>query len=295
MKRFYIKYLLVAALVSFGLTSCEDDDTLPVDFEDLNASGGPFAAEVSTSGSTDINRNNPAESTFSKTYVIDSPSAGADVNSVDVYVSYAGSNEALYTTVNSSEFETVDGLPQFSVDYNGTAILSALGLDSDDLEGGATFRYRLALNTDRGTFTDVSPNFDNQSADHTFSSTVVCILPEVPAGEWKVNMSDSYGDGWQTNDASGGDGLTFTLSNGDVFEVGLCNPYVDVNYSCTDDYDSGTATFTVPEGVASGEWFFPGDFYGEISFEIIAPSGNVVASVGEGTGAGVVALNLCNE
>ncbi|MUP46643.1 hypothetical protein E0K83_12940 [Gramella sp. BOM4] len=299
MKRFYIKYLLVAALVSFGLTSCEDDDTLPVDFEDLNASGGPFAAEVSTTGSTDINRNNPSESVFSKTYVLDSPSDGSDVNSVDVYVSYDGSEEALYESIDASEFETVDGMPQFTVNYNGSEILSALGLSADDLEGGATFRYRLALNTDRGTFTDVSPNFDNQSADHTFSSTVVCILPEVPAGEWKVNMTDDFGDGWQTNDSSGGDGLTFTLSNGDVFEVGLCNPYVDVQYvegsDCIDDYDSGTATFTVPEGVESGEWYFPGDFYGEITFEIIAPSGNVVASAGLGTPAGVVALNLCNE
>lgn len=299
MKNIYIKYFLVLALVSFGLTSCEDDDTLPVDFKDLNASGGAFAAEVSTTGSTDINRNNPSESVFQKTYVIDSPQAGTDVSEVQVYVRYAGSSEVLYETIPSSEFSTgPNGLPQFTVNFDGATILSALGLEGGadgDLEGGATFRYRLALVTPRGTFTDVSPNFDNQSADHTFSSTVVCLLPEVPAGEWKINMADAFGDGWQTNDASGGDGLTITLSNGDVFEVGLCNPYVPVSYNCIDDYDSGTATITIPDGIESAEWFFPGDFYGEISFEIISPSGNVVASVGEGAGAGIVALNLCNE
>lgn len=299
MKNIYIKYFLVLALVSFGFTGCEDDDTLPVDFEDLNASGGAFAAEVSTTGSTDINRNNPSESVFQKTYVIDSPQAGNDVTEVQVFVSYSGSNEVLYETIPSSEFSSgPDGLPQFTVNFDGAAILSALGLQGGadgDLEGGATFRYRLALVTPRGTFTDVSPNFANQSANHTFSSTVVCLLPEVPAGDWKINMADSFGDGWQTNDASGGDGLTITLSNGDEFEVGLCNPYVPVGYSCVDDYDSGTATISIPEGVESAEWFFPGDFYGEISFEIIAPSGNVVASVEPGAGAGVVALNLCNE
>ena len=289
---------MVFTLLSFGLTSCEDDDTLPVDFEDLNAGGGTFATEVSTTGSTDINRNDPAESSFQKTYVLDSPQDGNEVTEVQVYVSYDGSNEVLYQTIPASQFTTVDGQPQFTVNYNGAEILSALGLEGGadgDLEGGAAFNYRLAIVTPRGTFTDVSPNFDNQSADHTFSSTVVCLLPEVPAGEWTINMSDSFGDGWQTNDSSGGDGLTVTLSSGEVFEVGLCNPYVDVTYECIDDYDSGTATITIPEGVESAEWFFPGDFYGEISFDIIAPSGNTVASVGTGTGAGVIALNLCNE
>lgn len=298
MKNIYIKYFLVLALVSFGLTSCEDDDTLPVDFEDLNASGGAFAAEVSTTGSTDINRNNPSESTFQKTYVLDSPQDGTEVSEVKIYVSYDGSEEVLYRTIPSSQFTIVEGQPQFTVEYNGAEILSALGLEGGadgDLEGGATFRYRLALVTPRGTFTDVSPNFDNQSADHRFTSTVVCLLPEVPSGDWTVNMSDSYGDGWQTNDASGGDGLTVTLSNGDVFEVGLCNPYVAVDYACVDNYQSGTATITIPEGVESAEWFFPGDFYGEISFEIISPSGNVVASVDAGTGAGELSLNLCDE
>ncbi len=298
MKNIFIRYMMVFALISFGLTSCEDDDTLPVDFEDLNASGGAFAAEVSTTGSTDINRNNPSESSFQKTYVLDSPQDGTEVSEVQIYVNYDGSDEVLYQTIPASEFTIVDGQPQFTVNYNGAEILSALGLEGGadgDLEGGAAFGYRLAIVTPRGTFTDVSPNFANQSADHTFSSTVVCLLPEVPAGEWTINMSDSFGDGWQTNDSSGGDGLTVTLSNGEVFEVGLCNPYVDVAYDCVDNYDSGTATITIPEGVESAEWFFPGDFYGEISFDIIAPSGNTVASVGAGAGAGVIALNLCNE
>lgn len=298
MKNIYIKYFLVLALLSFGLTSCEDDDTLPVDFEELNASGGAFASEVSTTGSTDINRNNPSESTFQKTYVLDSPQDGTEVTEVRVYVSYAGSNEVLYKTIPSSAFTMVDGQPQFTVEYNGAEILSALGLEGGpdgDLEGGATFSYRLELDTPRGTFTDVSPNFANQSANHTFTSTVVCLLPEVPAGEWTIEMADSYGDGWQTDDASGGSGITITLSNGTVFEVGLCSPYQGSDFDCTPGDFSGTATITIPEGVESAEWYFPGDAYGEISFDIFSPSGNVVASYSEGSPAGVIALNLCNE
>lgn len=297
MKNIYIKYFLVLALFSFGLTSCEDDDTLPVDFEDLNASGGAFAAEVSTTGSTDINRNNPSESTFQKTYVLDSPQDGTEVTEVQVYVSYDGSEEVLYRTIPASQFTMVDGQPQFTVDYNGAEILSALGLEGGadgDLEGGAAFRYRLAIVTPRGTFTDVSPNFANQSADHVFTSTVVCLLPEVPAGEWRIEMADSFGDGWQTDDANGGSGIIVTLSNGDDFEIGMCSAY-DPFEGCTPGTTMATTTITIPEGVESAEWFFPGDFYGEISFDIISPSGNVVASVGPGAGAGVIALNLCNE
>lgn len=295
MKNINLKYLLVLALFSFVITSCEDDDTLPVDFEDLNASGGAFATEVSTTGETNINRNNPSESTFQKTYVIHSPQEGADVNSVDVFVSYAGSSEVLYQSISSSEFNMVDGNPQFTVNFNGDEVLSALGIEAEDLEGGATFNFRLALNTDRGTFSKVSPNFDNQSADHTFSSTVVCILPSVPPGDWKVEMQDSFGDGWQTDDANGGSGITITLSNGDVIEVGLCSPYMESDFECTPGTMSGTAIVTIPEGVETAEWVFPGDFYGEISFNIFAPSGNLVASYGPSSPAGPIALNLCNE
>lgn len=295
-----IKSFLALAVVLFFFNGCADDDKLPVDFEDLNAETGAFATEVSADGSTNINRLAPAASEFSKTYELFSRNKGTDVNSVSVYVSFTGENvtadEELYKTIDASTFNpTGNETPEVTIEYNGQEILSALGISPDNLEGGDIFSYRLALTTPDGVFSDVSANFDNQSADHTFTSTIICELPEVPAGDWVVEMKDSYGDGWQTDDANGGSGITVTLSTGDVIEVGLCSPYQASDFDCTDGASSGTAIVTIPGGVESAEWVFPGDFYGEISFDIYSPSGNLVASYPAGSPAGPIALNLCNE
>ena len=110
----------------------------------------------------------------------------------------------------------------------------------------------------------------------------------------------TYGDGWQTDDASGGSGITITLDDGTVFEVGLCSPYGGAagtflgGLDCTPNTgSSGTAIVTIPAGTQSATWFFPGDQYGEIEFEIVTPAGNTVASIGTGTPAGEIAIDFC--
>lgn len=285
-----INFLFICTLLFLG--SCADDDKLPVDFDDLKVSGAPYAEELSTGVVTNINKLDPNASSFSKEYQIVSPQGGTDVTKVDVLVNLNGENvdlpETLLYSVDASQFDTSSAVyPTVTVDFLGSDIVSALGVDTDDLEGGDIFNYRLALTNATGTFSDISSNFDNQSADHRFSSTVVCELPLFPPGVWTIELGDSFGDGWQTTTASGGPGITVTLttgSNTEVFEITL------------ESGSSGTETITVPDGTESAEWIFPGDFYGEISFTITAPSGNVVASVPTGAGsAGPIALNLCNE
>ena len=104
-------------------------------------------------------------------------------------------------------------------------------------------------------------------------------------GVWTVAMHDSYGDGWQTNDANGGDGIQVTLDgNSDkVLEVGL------------DDGYEGSGTITIPEGTIEASWNFPGDYYGEISFEIFGPDGSQVFASGDygDQGAGILPIILC--
>jgi len=273
---------------------------LPIDFDDLINTGLPFAAELATNGSTNVNKLDPGSSSFSKDYQIISPAGGTDVTKVDVYVGLAGQNltteEALLATVDASSFTNSDGgYPEVNITYDGASIIAALGIDPSALEGGDKFNYRLALTNPQGTFSDVSANFDNQSADHTFASTVVCDSPTLPAGDWTIDMQDSYGDGWQpTTNGGGGPGITVTLSNGTVFEIGLCTPYEDPGYACTSGSSSGSTTITIPDGV-SGDWVFNGDFWGEMSFQITGPSGSTVATATAGSSAGPIALNLCNE
>ena len=295
-----MKNIFKILIITLLFTACKDDDTLPVDFDDLIVSGGAFATELSTDGSTNINKLDPTASEFSKSYQLVTPKGGTDISRVDVYVSFDGLNaqadEALLSTVDASNFSSGDNYPEVTIPFNGGSILSALGLSPDALEGGDVFDFRLALTTPEGTFSDVSANFDNQSADHTFEASVVCELAIVPEGTWTIDMQDSYGDGWQPTTANGGGpGIVVTLSDGTIFEIGLCTPYEDPGYACTDGVSSGTRTITIPSGITSAEWVFNGDFWGEMSFQITAPSGNVVASYLAGSAAGPIALNLCNE
>lgn len=144
--------------------------------------------------------------------------------------------------------------------------------------------------------TDVSNSNDLTFGTETVSISLFrqCDMAPTP-GVWTINMEDSYGDGWQTTTGNGGPGLTVTLSDGTVFEVGLCTPYEANTYDCTDEASSGSATITIPEGIESAEWYFPGDNWEEISFSIVAPNGNTVASAGPGTPAGPVEIDFCAQ
>ncbi|QHI36526.1 hypothetical protein IMCC3317_18890 [Kordia antarctica] len=299
MKNKLLKSFIVLGAMVVAFSSCSDDDTLPVKFDELTVSGGPYASEITTNGSTNVNKLDPSSSSFSKDYQLISPAGGTDISKVEVYVSLVGQNinadEALLLTADASSFTSPadGGYPEANIVFDGAAIITALGIDSSNLEGGDTFNYRLAITNPGGTFSDVSANFDNQSADHTFSSTVVCIAPP-PPGVWTIDMHDSYGDGWQTVGNSSAP-ITITLNDGTVFQVGLCTPYEANNFACINEANDGTDTITIPTGTTSADWFFPGDNYGEISFEIYAPSGNLVAAYTGGSAAGPIALNLCNE
>lgn len=299
MKNRILKTIFVSVIISVGFTGCSDDDKLPVNFDDLNVTGQPFATEISSDGSTNMNKLNPASSVFSKDYQLFSLDNGNDVTSVDVFVSFDGlttvAPEVLLYTIAASSFDTSGTNPKLQVVYNGAEILAALSLPQTALEGGDAFSYRLALTNSQGTWSDVSANFDNQSADHTFVSSVVCIAPP-PAGTWTIDMADSYGDGWQpTTGDGGGAGITITLDSGEIIELGLCTPYEDPGYDCVAESSAGSDTFEIPVGTTSADFVFNGDNWGEMSFQIYAPSGNLVASATTGTDAGPIALNLCNE
>ncbi|TVZ58905.1 hypothetical protein NA63_1420 [Flavobacteriaceae bacterium MAR_2010_105] len=84
-------------------------------------------------------------------------------------------------------------------------------------------------------------------------------------GDYRVDMHDSWGDGWQTSSGTGGPGIQVTI-DGVVTEVTLASGF------------EGSAIVTIPDPSFSVSWYFPGDWYGEISFEIYDPSDNLVFS-----------------
>jgi hypothetical protein len=116
-------------------------------------------------------------------------------------------------------------------------------------------------------------------------------------GVYRVVMHDSFGDGWQTNDADGGDGLQVTLFDGTVLEVGMCNPYVTSLFDCAPgDFSDAEDVITIPTGTLSAIWFFPGDRWGEISFEIYSPTDELLFASGVpgNTGAGTIEIIDCD-
>ncbi len=181
--------------------------------------------------------------------------------------------------------------------------ISNSGIPAGEFAGVVTVQGNFDALPEEGTtqlilnLTDVSNSNDLTFGDETLTITLFRQCDSAPTpGVWTINMGDSYGDGWQTTTGNGGPGLTVTLSDGTVFEVGLCTPYEANNYDCTDEPSSGSTTITIPEGIESAEWFFPGDNWGEISFSIVAPNGNTVAEVGPGEGvAGPVEIDFCAQ
>ncbi|UJH66551.1 hypothetical protein [Allomuricauda sp. SCSIO 65647] len=201
MKNKSIINLVLAACFIFLAGSCEDTDKLPVKFDELEVSGLPFIQIISSEGDAAIDLFNPAGSIFSREYQVVSLEDGSDVQRVELYVSFtentvpagtpiAPTPEVLYQSFDSGVFDTGGQFPTFSVTYNGQEVLDLLGLTQGDLEGTDAFNFRWSIIADSGTFTDVSANFDNQSADHTITANVVCLLdPALFTGDYTLTTT----------------------------------------------------------------------------------------------------------
>ena len=230
---------------------------------------------------------------------------GDNVDFVEVYVEFIdktggtdSKDEVLHETIEPSEFYIGEfGYPRFTSEVGLADMKATLGLSDSQVRGGDQFRIRYELVLDDGR----RYSFDDNTGTLTgsfyrspflYTADLVCDPIGPKPGVYTIEMQDSYGDGWQTTNGDGGDPLTLTLSTGEVFEIFLCSDYEDVP-NCSGGGFSGTATITVPDGVESAEWYFPGDWYGEISFQIIHPSGATIADVGTGTDAGPVVINYC--
>ena len=133
---------------------------------------------------------------------------------------------------------------------------------------------------------------------------------EPSPGIYTVDMHDSFGDGWQTNDGNGGDAMVATITDLDgnetTVEIGMCSPYTGSNLGLFTDESLGrctgpastsffdaTMTFEVPVGSTGLSFDWPGDQYGEISFEIYNPDGSLLYAVTPGLAAVELPVSFC--
>jgi hypothetical protein len=303
MKR-YSNKLIMTVLGGSALlfTACQEGDNVIDEIND-NETRGAVLRTVNVI-SSEIPFDNP-DGFFSVEAEIQTQEDGDNVDFVEVYVGFRDNtggtdsrDQVLHETITPDEFYIGEfGYPRFTNEVTLSGFKTTLGLSDAQVNGGDQFeiRYEIVLNDGRRySFGDNTNTITGSffSSPFLYTADLVC-EPIGPApGEYTVNMQDSFGDGWQTTTGDGGPGLTLTLSTGEVFEFLVCSDY-EANANCSGGGSSGSKTVTVPAGVESAEWSFPGDFYGEISFQIIHPSGATIADVGTGASAGPVLINYC--
>lgn len=190
--------------------------------------------------------------------------------------------EALIRTFAASDFTTgPEGFPVLDFSMQLADALTGNGLTIDDVFGGDVFAYRLELElTDGRVFTNtaagtvLSGSFF--SSPFAYNVTVKCVPVTPFAGDYKLNLKDSFGDGWD------GAFITVTIDG------------TATDYTFTSG-GSASFEFTVPDGTTTLEFSYTaGSFEEEHSYEIVGPFGEVAAADGPGPAPGAIILNICN-
>ncbi|MFH6602259.1 hypothetical protein ACEZ3G_02130 [Maribacter algicola] len=303
----------VLALTSLLFTACDEGDAV-VDDVTANTLRGAVLRTISVN--SDELPIGDASGNFSADFEVQGGEAGELVSAVDVFAGFKDNSpsngpgdvgESLVETIDASTFVMGDrGVPTFSYSITLPQLLSATGVAEDALDGSDQFRIRFELVLTDGRRYSFAQNSGTltgsyYSSPFLYSATIVCPPKAPTAGDWVVNMTDSYGDGWQTDTGNGGSGITVTLDGSTVIEVGMCSPYAGAagtflgGGDCTPNGgSSASATVTIPVGTQTAEWYFPGDNYGEIGFEIVTPNGNVVGGY-QGVEAGPITIDFCKD
>jgi hypothetical protein len=318
--KFNYKILLSALVIMVGFNSCQESDNV-IDQVVAGTTNGAVLRTIEVISNT-LNSSDPTSS-WGVTVEEQDTEDGALLASVDVRVSIRDltpdngttvADDFFIKSIDASEFSTgPQGLPRATIMATFAEAEAAMGLNNTQHAPGDLFVFGLTLNlTDGRSFTNtaaggiITGGFF--ASPYVYNAGIIC-TPE--PGDYTVDMFDTYGDGWQTNGGNGGDGITVTLTDGSgnvsVVEFGMCTPYGDGSFldvgactpcpagiSCTADFTSASTTVTIPAGTATAIWEFPGDRYGEISFDIYAPDGTLLLAVGTGEGVpGLLPVTNC--
>lgn len=278
-----LSILLVSTLVLFTF-SCEDEDKDRLNVAQI--SGGAILRTLDEQGGS-VNITDPAVSNKTVKVEFDDFKDQNTLESVDYYVEFVDATpidnvllevpEVLVGNIPASAFTSEDGKLVSTIQLNMADALTALGLTSDDLYGGDIFLLRLALNTTDGivyTSTNVGTKIQTSSAFKSpfrYSSVVVC---PPPAGDWKIDLQDSYGDGWN------GAALSITV-NDDTTDYTIAGG------------SEASFIINVPPGSAALVFkFVSGAWDSEITYQITSPDDVVVADDGPTPTVGPVVLSV---
>lgn len=312
----FINKVFLAGMVGILFAACEDSDKVIDQIVEAETRGSILRTIEVTENTIDydVPTSTLLSGGFSATVEVQDQENGNLLQSLDVYLGYSdntsdkgsstiGDTEVLVQSYSLSD-GTIgpNGLPRFTYTATADEMQSALGLTGEEIFGGDAFTIRFEIVRTDGAVYSAADNSGTLTGSYfnspfEYTSTLVCGPKPTQAGTWTVDMQDAFGDGWQpTTGDGGGPGIIITLSDGTVYEIGLCTPYEVEAFPCTPGDSEGTATFEVPAGqTAAATIDFQGDFWGEISFQIYTPAGNLVADVGTGTAAGLIEIDYCAD
>ena len=180
-------------------------------------------------------------------------------------------DEIFIENIPGSAFAIGDsGFPEHTFTNSATDMLSTLGLNASQINGGDLFilRYVLKL-TDGRSFsaadTGTNVRTTSHSAPFRYSSVVVCFKTPEP-GDWTLDMEDLFGDGWN------GGSITVSID-------GVENVY-------TYSGKTTSETITIPPGTSRFLFTYSaGDWEGENLYTLTDPNGVIVLQDGVGDGS----------
>ena len=280
--------LYAIALCTLCFIACEEDDKPVINIIDTVGSGAILRTQARV-GSTFDRNDSEATFTVSLEEQHDTQGGTIDLTSVDLLLSFADNkdddvdnNVEEFLLQSFTDFGTsVNGLPTLDFTTTLGESLIAAGLEAGEFDGGDTFSYRFVANLSNGTSWSADDVAGTVSGGSFFSSPfaynvgVVCIPVEPVTGDYVLNIIDSFGDGWD------GAFLTVTIDG------------VSTDFTITEG-SAGSFTVNVPEGTSELIFSYTsGNFEGEHTYEIIAPSGILAAAGGPNPAVGPITLNIC--
>ena len=260
--------------------SCQEPETTINDVLDNYVTGAVLRGWNPTG---DYNFFAPSTSVFSVTIEEHDVQKGALMQDVQIYVALNGAGEVLLRTLTPTDFAVgPNGLPRHDMVVTLGESIAALGLTSSQYTGGDVINIRLKLNLTDGrsyTNTDAASSLTGSyfKSPYIYNMTIKCIPTGAVAGDYTINMIDSWGDGW--NGAS----VTVTI-DGVSQTVGLPSGA------------TGSQTITVPASATSMSFaYVSGAWDSEVSYDIIFNNGGAdqTAIAETNPGAGVKVLSVC--
>lgn len=235
--------LLSLALITFA---CEEPDNVINDILD-NYGTGAVLRTISSSG--EYNFYAPDSSVFSATIEEHDVEDGGLMQNVEVYVNLNGGSEALLKTLTPADFTTgPTGLPRTDLTVTLGEAIGALGLNSSQYTGGDAVNIRLQLNlTDGTSFSSDSVTGSMTGSyfksPYVYSMIIKCIPIGAIPGIYTINLTDTYGDGW----------------NGAFITVTVDGVSTDITMTAANSNGaSGSETITIPEGASTMSFSFTG-------------------------------------